>query len=51
MKQQKNNKKISFKGKDFFIGIDVHKKTWYISIRHKRAVVSRILCKNFINIF
>ena len=25
MKRQKNNKKISFKGKDFF-GIDVHKK-------------------------
>ena len=27
MKRQKNNKKISFKGKDFF-GIDVHKKNY-----------------------
>ncbi|GAB6887246.1 hypothetical protein JCM13304A_07440 [Desulfothermus okinawensis JCM 13304] len=34
MKHHRQIKEISFKGKDFFIGIDVHKKTWYISIRH-----------------
>ena len=39
MKQHKYIKKPSFKGKDFFIGIDVHKKTWYISIRHNGLLI------------
>jgi len=34
MKTQKQNKSISFKGKDFFIGIDVYKKHWIVIIRH-----------------
>ena len=36
----KNN--ISFKNQNFFIGIDVHKKSWNISIRH-----NNMLIKNF----
>ena len=27
------NKEISFKGQSFYIGIDVHKKQWYVTIR------------------
>ncbi len=34
MKVQKQNNPFSFKGKDFFIGIDVHKKYWTVTIRH-----------------
>jgi len=33
------NNSLSFKGKDFFIGINVHKKHWTVTIRHNELVL------------
>ena len=34
MKHVRENSKISFKGQDFFVGIDVHGKSWKVTIRN-----------------
>jgi len=40
MKQQ-NNTTISFKGQHFFIGLDVHKKNWRVTIRINKTTIKR----------
>lgn len=34
MTAKKETKKLNFKGQDFYIGIDVHKNNWKVTIRH-----------------
>ena len=36
----KNVSKLSFQGKHFYVGIDVHKKSWTVTIRCEKTVVS-----------
>lgn len=36
-----NATKLNFEGQDFFIGIDIHKKDWKVSIRHNKMQIRR----------
>ena len=38
---QQNNTTISFKGQHFFIGLDVHKKNWKVTIRINKTQIKR----------
>jgi transposase len=38
---QQNNTTISFKGQHFFIGLDVHKKSWKVTIRINNTQIKR----------
>ena len=38
---QENNTTISFKGQHFFIGLDVHKKNWKVTIRINKTQIKR----------
>jgi hypothetical protein len=38
---QQNNTTISFKGQHFFTGLDVHKKSWKVTIRINKTIIKR----------
>jgi transposase len=41
MKTTENNK-LDFTGQIFFIGIDVHKKQWVVTIRHEKMTLKKM---------
>ncbi len=43
MKTQKQNKSIFFKGKDFFLGIDVYKKQCTVTIRDNGLALKTLI--------